>query len=101
MKMKLDSLGILKKAGLVLVKARGFIALVAIIGLLGYGGYLASKVVNLQPDQTYLTDQRQQLDQAKISFDKQTIQTINNLEQVNPTVDLSNIGKSDPFSPTN
>jgi len=99
MKMKLDIMGILKTAGGMLLKIRGLLALLVIIGMLGYGGYLISQIINLQPDQSYLTTQTQSLDQSKVSFDKQTVQTINNLQQVNPTVNLSNIGKTDPFSP--
>lgn len=99
MKIKLDSVGILKTAGDLLLKVRAFITLLAVIGLLSYGGYLISQILNLQPDQSYLIDQRQQLDQTKISFDKQTVKTIDSLKPLNPTVNLSDIGKSDPFSP--
>lgn len=81
------------------LKARRFIIVIAIIGLLGYGGYLISQIIALQPDQTYLATQRQANGSTKINFDKPTITTINGLVQINPKIDLTNIGKSDPFSP--
>lgn len=99
MKIKLNITDIAKSAGKFLLKMRGFVAVLAFIGLLGFGAYLISKIINLQPDQIYLTTQRQALDQTKISFDKQTVKTINSLQQINPTVNTSNLGKSDPFSP--
>jgi len=99
MKLQLNYMKILKAAAAVLYRFRTLLIIMIIIGLVGYAGYLGDRMINLQPDQTYLSTQRQKLGQTKINFDKPTIQTINNLKQINPTVNLNDIGKSDPFSP--
>ncbi len=99
MSIHLDIVKYLKLIAARLLKVRGFLIALAIIGLVGYAGYLISRIVDLQPDQAYLASKRQEIDKTKINFDKKTIQTINNLKQINPTVDLSNVGKSDPFAP--
>ena len=100
MKLQLDPVKLAKQAGMLLYRFRTFLIIIIVLGLVGYAGYLASQIVNLQPNQAYLSAQQQKDDDTKINFDKATVQTINNLSQVNPTVNLTNIGKSDPFSPT-
>src|SRR5690348_914491 len=99
MKLSLSPSGLLQKIATFLARYRGFIVAVVVLAMLGYAGFLISRLVSLQPDQAYLADQRQQLDKSKIRFDKATITTINGLNQVNPQVDLSNVGKANPFAP--
>lgn len=99
MKIKLDSNKLFNSAITRVLKVRGFLIVVVVVGLLGYGGYIVSRIVALQPDPAYLATQRQALGSTKINFDKSTIDTINNLVQINTKTDLTNIGKTDPFSP--
>ena len=99
MKNKLNLNKLLNLALGYLYRLRSFLIVLIVVGLVGYAGYLASQIISIQPDQAYLSTQRQQLSQSKVNFDKSTIQTINSLVQLNPQVDLTNIGKSDPFSP--
>lgn len=99
MKLQIQPDKILKQTTQLLYKFRVIIVLVVSIGLIGYAGYLGSQMLNLQPDQAYLATQREKLTATKVGFDKQTVIIINSLKQVNPTVNLTNIGKSDPFSP--
>lgn len=80
-------------------RLRNLLLVIVVAGLVGYGAYLIQQAVTVQPDPAYLEAQRHDLSKAKVVFDKNTIQTINDLQTLNPKVDLSNIGKSDPFSP--
>jgi hypothetical protein len=99
MKMKLDFKKIAARLAQHLLRFRGLIIFLVAIGLIGYSIYLFSRIIDIRPDQAYLSEQRKKLDESKISFDKKTIQSINQLQQINPKIDLSNVGKSDPFSP--
>ncbi|HSX14856.1 MAG TPA: hypothetical protein VLE72_03025 [Candidatus Saccharimonadales bacterium] len=99
MKLKINFKAVIKKVSAIALKFKGLFIVAAVIVLVGYAGLLISRLVSLEPDQAYLADQRAKLDQTKINFDKKTIDTINHLQQLNPPIDLTNIGKSDPFSP--
>lgn len=99
MKDKLNLTKLMQQSGAKAYKYRGMIAAVVATCMIGYAAFLVAQVVNIKPDEIYAEEQRASLDKAKINFDKATITTINNLQQINPTTDLTNIGKNDPFSP--
>lgn len=99
MKLNLNTTSLIGRIGGLIAKYRGLILTLAVVGMVGYAGYLISQLVSVVPDKAYLAEQQQKLDKSKIRFDKTTITIINGLNQVNPQVDLSNVGKDNPFAP--
>lgn len=89
----------MKQALNTLTKLRGFLVTLAIIALFGYAAFLVSKIVNVAPDKDYLDKAKGDASAQVIKLDVKAVDQLKSLVPVDAKVDLSSIGKSDPFSP--
>ena len=89
----------MKKALDILNKLRGFLILLVVIGLFGYAAYQVSRIVAVAPDAAYLEKAKGDASATVIKLDVKAVEGLKNLVPVDVKVDLSNVGKSDPFSP--
>lgn len=72
------------------------IVMVLVIGLTLYQ---VSLVANVEPDGPTIEAERAKLRASSVKFDQETINDLNSRSSVPKQPNLSNLGKSDPFSP--
>jgi Tfp pilus assembly protein PilO len=89
----------LRNVGRFFAKFRTIFTLLAVAGVIGFSLYQVNKIVVLQPDANYLDAKRADQQKTAIKFDTKTLDAVNDLVQVNGQVDLSNLGKQNPFAP--
>jgi hypothetical protein len=82
-----------------LYQLRGFIITLAVILLIGFTAYQCSRVTRIEPDQAMIEEERAKLRKLQVKFDAGVIEALNRQSQVSGQTNLSNLGKSDPFSP--
>ena len=76
-----------------------FLSIVIMTLAIGYSAYNLSQVLSIAPTEQDVTAQRQKLAATKIKFDVKTIDSVSSLVQVEVPIDLTNVGKADPFAP--
>ncbi|HSX48436.1 MAG TPA: hypothetical protein VLF41_02960 [Candidatus Nanoarchaeia archaeon] len=89
----------MKQALNILTKLRSFLITLVVIGLFGYAAYQVSKIVAVAPDKDYLDKAKGDASAQVVKLDVKAVDQLKNLVPVDVKVDLSSIGKSDPFSP--
>lgn len=81
-----------------LLKYRGLLTIVAVVGLVGYTTYQVSQIGTVQPDQQYIKAQTDKLSTIKLKINPETIQKLKDLQSGGDTnIQIQN-GKNDPFS---
>jgi hypothetical protein len=84
----------LKKILPVLRTAQPYVIGLVLIGVFGYTAYVVNGALNLQPNKAKASGVK---DVPKITFDKGTIKTLEQLQVVTGDVPTGNLGQSNPF----
>lgn len=67
--------------------------------VIGLTLYQVSLVTQVEPDGPTIEAERAKLRASSVRFDQETIKDLNSRSSVPKQPDLTNLGKSDPFSP--
>ncbi len=98
--MKLEiSTDTLKKLLKTLAGLGPFLALLVMIGAIGFCGWRASQSLNVLPSNEAIEAARSAQSVAKTKFDTKVINSVNTLVDVPTTIDTSTVGKTNPFAP--
>ena len=89
----------LAKAIKVLTRILPILSLLLAGGAIGFGLYRLNQVITVIPDPEMVKLEQETVEKAQIKFDIKTIDSLNHLTPVEGKVDLTNLGKTDPFSP--
>lgn len=84
----------LKKVLPILRAAQAYAIGLVLIGVFGYTAYVVNAALNVQPDKANASGVKAV---PKITFDKGTIQTLEQLQAVTGDVPTGNLGQSNPF----
>lgn len=84
----------LKKLLPVLRGLQPYVVGLVLIGVFGYTAYVVNAALNVQPDKSKATGVKAA---PKISFDKKTIQTLEQLQAVTGDVPTGSLGQDNPF----
>ena len=76
-----------------------FLAFLVTVGAIGFSLWRLEQVVTIVPDPVLIAAERDKVSKAQIKFDTKTIDAVNKLKPINTKIDLTNLGKPDPFSP--
>lgn len=82
-----------------LLKLKKFLLSLMVLVLIGLTAYQVSSIMYIEPDQDSIEAERVKLKQSRIHFDQKTIDSLNKRSSMPGQPDLSNLGRSDPFTP--
>jgi hypothetical protein len=81
-----------------LIKMRGFLVTLAVIGLIGYTARLVGQIVAVTPDKDYLEQAKHKADIQTIKLDTKAVDNLKGLVPVDSHIDSGSVGKGDPFA---
>lgn len=98
MKLELNT-EVVKKIAKKLASLGPFLAMLAMLGAIGYCGWRASQSLNVVPSDAAIEAVRSTQAATKIKFDVKVINSLNALVEVPTTIDTTTVGKTNPFAP--
>lgn len=74
-----------------------YLLAVAVVGVFGYTGWVINQAFQFDDAEVAAAAAPSGKTEAKVTFDKKTIETVKNLRVVPGEVQPTDVGKSDPF----